>query len=61
MRCSSASRTIFQEKKTYGYRERDELKRQAFQEQLQTLSAAQIVYIDEAGINNRSGLSLWLL
>ena len=53
MRCSSASRTFFQEKKTYGYRERDELKRQAFQEQLQTLSAAQIVYIDEAGIDNR--------
>lgn len=40
-------------KKTYGYRERDDLKRQAFQEQLKTKSAGQIVYVDEAGIDNR--------
>ncbi len=41
------------EKKTYGYRERDELKRQVFREQLQTKSTTQIVYVDEAGIDNR--------
>ena len=40
-------------KKTYSYRERDELKHQAFQEQLKSKSAAQIVYVDEAGIDNR--------
>lgn len=41
------------EKKTYGYREWDDLKRQAFQEQLKTKSAAVVVYVDEAGIDNR--------
>jgi hypothetical protein len=40
-------------KKTYGYRERDELKRQAFQEQLNSKLSHQIVYVDEAGIDNR--------
>ena len=38
---------------TYGYQERDDLKRQAFQEQLKTKPASQIVYVDEAGIDNR--------
>lgn len=42
------------EKKTYGYRERDETKRQAFQEQLKTKRLPQIVYVDEAGIDNRA-------
>ena len=37
-------------KKTYSYRERDELKHQAFQAQLKSKSAAQIVYVDEAGL-----------
>ncbi len=41
------------EKKTYGYRERDELKRQEFQAQLNTKLPAQIIYVDEAGIDNR--------
>jgi len=40
-------------KKTYGYQERDELKRQEFQERLKTKTTAQMVYVDEAGIDNR--------
>lgn len=40
-------------KKTYGYQERDHLKRQAFEERLKTKTAAQVVYVDEAGIDNR--------
>jgi len=32
---------------------RDDLKRQEFQERLKTKNAAQIVYVDEAGIDNR--------
>ncbi len=40
-------------KKTYGYLESDELKRQEFQERLKTKLPAQIVYVDEAGIDNR--------
>ena len=41
------------EKKTDGYQERDQLKRQAFQERLKTKTAVQIGYVDEAGIDNR--------
>jgi hypothetical protein len=48
-------------KKTCGYRERDESKRQAFQAQLKTKSAGTVVYVDEAGIDNRFGLSLRVL
>ena len=33
--------------------ERDDLKRQEFQERLKRKSAAQVVYVDEAGIDNR--------
>ena len=40
-------------KKSYGYRERDEIKRQEFQEKLKAKPRAQIVYVDEAGIDNR--------
>ncbi len=40
-------------KKTYGYQERDELKRQEFQERLKSKQPHQIVYVDEAGIDNR--------
>jgi len=36
-----------------GYQERDEIKRQEFQERLKTKTAAQIVYVDEARIDNR--------
>jgi hypothetical protein len=31
----------------------DDLKRQAFQERLKIKSVAQVVYVDEAGIDNR--------
>ena len=41
-------------KKTYGYRERDEAQRLDFMERLQEKDAAKIVYLDEAGIDNRS-------
>jgi transposase len=41
------------EKKTYGYRERDEHKRADFQQQLATVAPEQIVYADEAGMDNR--------
>lgn len=40
-------------KKTYGYRERDERKRQAFQERLKRKLPHQIVYVDEAGVDHR--------
>ena len=39
--------------KTYGYQERDEIKREEFKERLKTKSPHQIVYVDEAGIDNR--------
>jgi hypothetical protein len=42
-----------QKKKTYGYRERDEEKRQAFIAQLSTLPPSQIVYLDESGMDSR--------
>ena len=51
---SRVAKTGFEsKKKTYGYRERDEQKRQAFQEQLKTRSVTGLVYVDEAGIDNR--------
>jgi hypothetical protein len=40
-------------KKTYGYRERDEAKRQAFLAELSTLPPDKIVYLDESGMDNR--------
>ena len=40
-------------KKTYGYVERDELKREEFAERLQSKLPHQIAYVDEAGIDNR--------
>ncbi len=44
---------LYSKKKTYGYRERDEAKRQAFIEHLSTVAASQIVYVDESGMDNR--------
>ena len=41
------------EKKTYGYQERDELQREAFKERLKTTLPHQLVYVDEAGTDNR--------
>jgi transposase InsO family protein len=46
--------------KSYGYRERDEIKRQEFQEKLKAKAKAQIVYIDEARIDNRDLFKMWL-
>ena len=40
------------EKKSYAYRERDEQKRQAFIAQRDQLEAHQLVYLDEAGIDD---------
>ena len=40
-------------KKTYGYRERDEAKRQAFIMQLSTLPSEKVVYLDESGMDSR--------
>lgn len=44
---------ISRQKKTYGYQERDEIKRQEFQKRLKSKHPNQIVYVDEAGIDNR--------
>lgn len=41
------------EKKTYGYRERDEEKRQQFLQYLKKQKQDNLVYIDESGIDNR--------
>ena len=41
------------EKKTYGYRERDEEKRRQFLQDIQKHKPENIVYIDESGIDNR--------
>ena len=48
------AKSVLLEKKTYGYRERDEAQRQTFLERLALKSLQQIVYIDEVGIDNRS-------
>ncbi|MEM9153220.1 MAG: IS630 family transposase [Cyanobacteria bacterium P01_F01_bin.3] len=42
----------FTRKKTYGYRERDEQQRQAFLKTLQNYTASQLVYVDEAGVDD---------
>lgn len=39
-------------KKTYGYQQTDEIKRQEFQQRLKNKQSHQIVYVDEAGIDN---------
>jgi transposase len=44
---------VYAKKKTYGYQERDEAKREAFLEQLGSLKASDIVYADEAGMDSR--------
>jgi hypothetical protein len=44
---------LYSKKKTYGYRERDEAKRQAFIDQLSTLPPEKIVYLDESGMDSR--------
>ena len=44
---------VHAKKKTYGYLERDESKRQTFIEQLANQVDEMIVYVDEAGMDNR--------
>ena len=40
------------EKKTYGYRERDEAKRQTFQQQIAGYKSSELVFVDEAGVDD---------
>jgi hypothetical protein len=40
-------------KKTYGYRQRDEVKRTAFREQLGDPKASDLIYVDESGMDER--------
>ncbi len=47
------TRAVSRKKKTYGYIERNEAKRQAFVEQLATVPVSQRVYVDEAGMDDR--------
>ncbi|NEO74711.1 IS630 family transposase [Moorena sp. SIO3H5] len=44
---------VIQEKKTYGYRERDEDKRKKFLAKIRDKRPEQLVYIDESGMDNR--------
>lgn len=44
---------VILEKKTYGYQERDEEKRQKFPEKISQISPKNRVYLDESGIDNR--------
>ena len=52
-----ASYWVYAKKKTYGYIERDEVKRQAFVEQLAAVPVSQRVYVDEAGMDSRDEYS----
>ena len=47
-----SNESSLREKKTYGYRERDEAKRQAFLQQIADYKPAQIVFVDEAGVDD---------
>lgn len=44
---------LYSKKKTYGYRERDEVKRKAFIAHLSSLATDLIVYLDESGMDSR--------
>jgi transposase len=44
---------VYSKKKTYGYQERDEVKRTEFLEHLATIKTEDIVYADEAGMDSR--------
>jgi hypothetical protein len=52
-----AENWVYAKKKTYGYRERDEEKRQEFIAHLSTLCLSKIVYLDESGMDNRDEYS----
>ncbi|UNU22966.1 IS630 family transposase [Microcoleus vaginatus] len=47
----------FTRKKTYGYQERNEIKRAEFREEIVVYKPEEIVYIDEAGMDNRENYS----
>lgn len=44
---------ITRKKKTYGYQERDEERRREFKEKLEKIDKRKIIYVDEAGFDNR--------
>ena len=50
---SVAENWVHAKKKTYGYQERDEERRKQFVEQLASKAPASVVYVDEAGMDNR--------
>jgi hypothetical protein len=50
---------VHAKKKTYGYLERDESKRQTLIEELANQVNEMIVYVDEAGMDNPWRLRLW--
>ena len=43
-----------------GRKERNEVERQKFMEKLLTVDQKKLVYVDEAGFDNCTGLWLWL-
>lgn len=49
---SAQAHWIYAKKKTYGYRERNEAERAAFLEQLKAYSYDEVVYVDEAGVDD---------
>ena len=53
LRARIAENRLHPEKKTYGYRERDEVKRQEFALALTSKTHSMIVYVDEAGMDAR--------
>ena len=52
MRCGASAPKAGRAKKSWRYRERDEAQRQEFLRQLEEVSAADRVYIDEAGVDD---------
>ena len=47
-----SKKSNLREKKTYGYRERDEVKRQAFRQQIADYESSELVFVDEAGVDD---------
>lgn len=50
---SAAANQVHAQKKTYGYVQRDEVKRAVFREHLGDPKAAHLVYVDESGMDER--------
>ncbi len=51
---------ITRKKKTFGYQERDEEKRKEFVQKLEKIAKKKIVYVDEAGFDNREDYHRWI-